>query len=63
MITDQPPKDAIRTEYTATNRKTGAYFVWRRGHQYFWVALGNGGVERSEEAAKAAAKRWIKDSK
>lgn len=62
MITDSPPKDAIRVEYQA-NRRTGVYYTWRRGPYFYWSSLGNGGVEFTQVDAEDKAKRWIREGK
>jgi hypothetical protein len=58
MITSHP-LGVMSVTYVSSTGHTGKYWVWKSGYMWLWEALGNGGVEMTEEEAKEAARRWI----
>lgn len=69
MITLQRPQGvpihAHLASYAASNGKKGVYYWWYAGGKqgWLWHALGNTDYAPSQEAARDAAKMWIKDSR
>lgn len=66
-MTSRPkiPDNATRVTFKH-NGTSYAYFIWPSGGNsgrdfWTWEALGNSGVERSQEAASEAARRWVRD--
>ena len=64
------PNDALPIKYRASNGKSGTYYLWKRVNrvhgekieQWYWWALGNGGIEDCAPDATAAARDWITNS-
>ena len=54
------PIDAFHILYRA-NRSKGLIFYWKKGKVWYWTALGNCGMEATQQLALEVAKRWIRD--
>lgn len=60
------PSGALCIQYTASNRKKGTYYIWKRSSTkfqgeecWYWYALGYGGEEYTAYEATKAARNWI----
>lgn len=60
IVPDNIPIDAPHILYR-TSRARGNIYYWNKGDQWYWTALGNCGVEATQQLALEVAKRWIRD--
>jgi hypothetical protein len=57
------PRTAIKVAFKPFNMSKFYYYVWQAGGKWFWEALGNNGVEPTQEEAMEKARRWIRGEK
>jgi hypothetical protein len=59
------PKDAIEVKFKPLDGHTYKYYVWKKDmildvSVWFWEALGNSGIGRTQAEAEDAARQYIR---
>ncbi len=59
MITSNYPENSVRVKFKPLSGRSHGYRIWENNNHWFWYALGNGGMENTQETAMFAAREWI----